>query len=426
MAESQESKSGKFLQDELVSKIVKDANQPPDALLLTGYIGQSSEAGHIRLYLDAQFGDYVEIPEDAVLHALEIPKQSSPLGGSYVWIKRDATVVHGKVGGDRPKSKYLEGRIQQDFSRAGPAPDAPHIPPPSAPIICRTGDDPCPPQTHLCTHQPQCVTAFCTIPPQCHPTQPPQCHPTQPPQCHPTEPPQCHPTLPAQCQTFLQVHCLTVLPALCHPTQPPQCHPTQIPLCHQTQPPACQATFLPQCHTGGGDATILPCCHTSNVAICPVPSIHPCQLPQAAPMAHSQLPVHCLPSAFAGCPPQTPFCPTHHSCPSVQVHCPPPTLHCPTLPPGCPSGVVACPTGIHCPSFAIACPPSLTCPTHQLCPPHTPFCPTSPALCQIATPFCPSVVCPSQFCPSAVVCPSFGGCPSIACTFPEGGGGFGG
>ena len=88
-----------------VDQIVKDPNNPPDALLLQGYLGASSEEDHIRLYLDPQLSDYVEIPQDAVLHTVDLPPEQSPLGGSYVWINRDADVTHGKAGGDRPSQR---------------------------------------------------------------------------------------------------------------------------------------------------------------------------------------------------------------------------------------------------------------------------------------------------------------------------------
>ena len=37
-------------------------------MLLTGYLGASSEEGHERLYLSPDLSNYVEIPEAAILH----------------------------------------------------------------------------------------------------------------------------------------------------------------------------------------------------------------------------------------------------------------------------------------------------------------------------------------------------------------------
>lgn len=97
--------------DDFVSKLVTDPKNPPNTLLLKGFIGASSEEGYIRLYLDSELSDYVEIPEAAVLYSQEIAKDKSPIGGSYVWIQRDASLIHGPVVADRPKASFLEGRI---------------------------------------------------------------------------------------------------------------------------------------------------------------------------------------------------------------------------------------------------------------------------------------------------------------------------
>lgn len=103
------------MKNEFVSRIVEDPNSPPNVLLLSGFLGDSSEKGCVRLYLDAQFSDYVEIPEEAILHTEELPRDQSPLGGKYVWIRRDAEVVHGPVGFDRLKATFLEGRTQKGY-----------------------------------------------------------------------------------------------------------------------------------------------------------------------------------------------------------------------------------------------------------------------------------------------------------------------
>src|SRR5947209_19060749 len=101
-----------------VSKVVKDPGQPPDVLLLRGYLGPSSEQGYTRLYFDAQLSNYVEIPDAAILHTQKIPAEQSALGESYVWIDKNAEIIHGKVGPNRPKAKFLEGPIFQDFMRS--------------------------------------------------------------------------------------------------------------------------------------------------------------------------------------------------------------------------------------------------------------------------------------------------------------------
>ena len=107
-----------------VDQVVKDPNNPPNALLLQGYLGASSEENHVRLYLDPQLSDYVEIPEDAILHTVDAPAEQSPLGGSYVWINADAQLTHGKAGPaegqvfGRPNPATISGRGRRTGGRA--------------------------------------------------------------------------------------------------------------------------------------------------------------------------------------------------------------------------------------------------------------------------------------------------------------------
>lgn len=101
--------------DDFVGRIVQDPNAPPSVTLLSGYLGSSSEEGHVRLYLDEELCRYVEIPEKAIRHTQELPPEQSPLGGSLVWIDRDAEVLHGAAGSERRKATFLEGQIAQDY-----------------------------------------------------------------------------------------------------------------------------------------------------------------------------------------------------------------------------------------------------------------------------------------------------------------------
>lgn len=101
--------------DDFVGRIVRDPNEPPSVTLLSGYLGSSSEEGHVRLYLDEELCRYVEIPQKAIRHTQELPPEQSPLGGSLVWIDRDAEVLHGAAGSERRKATFLEGQIAQDY-----------------------------------------------------------------------------------------------------------------------------------------------------------------------------------------------------------------------------------------------------------------------------------------------------------------------
>ena len=101
--------------DDFVARLVKDPNETPELLLLRGYLGASSEDGHVRLYLDEELSHYLEIPRQTIRHARELPPEQSPLGGSLVWIDRQAEVMHGKAGAKPGAASFLEGWITDEY-----------------------------------------------------------------------------------------------------------------------------------------------------------------------------------------------------------------------------------------------------------------------------------------------------------------------
>jgi hypothetical protein len=225
-------------EDDLVTKIVSDPKNPPNTLLLTGFLGKSSDAGHVRLYLNEELSDYVDIPETAILHIEEMSKGESPLGGNYVWIQRDAQLVYGPVTAAGIRGSFLEGRIQQQFLPAAPAAAAIPRPFTSTDPACTEFGPRCPTTVGpRCTQfGPRCRTDFLPCPTDIGPA--PLCPDTvSDPRCPPhTAPdPRCPP--------------VTVPDPRCPPTVPdPRCPPppptTVGPRCTQFGP-RCRTDFLP-------------------------------------------------------------------------------------------------------------------------------------------------------------------------------------
>jgi hypothetical protein len=392
---------------DFIAKIVKDPKNPPETLLLTGYLGASSEDGHTRLYFDAGLANYVEIPSDAILNTE--PSGDDGLGASYVWIKRDAVLIYGPAGSQRPKGTFLEGPIMQDHLGAaagagggagqrpntfwpctvfqcGPQHADQHMErqavaggPRSDFVACTTWTCPprsdfapcqswiCPPTPHAhCPPTPPmlCMTVHCTVPPQCpHPTLPPICPLlSAPPHCpYPTVPPMCpHLSVPP--------HCPTVAP-ICPHTLPPPCPllsaPPHCPTVGACPSIACQsAACQPGAAAAAGGHVVLEAmapaaapasaicataiaCPTQPAILCGPPSFFgPC-------LTHQP---HCV-SVFIPCPTQQLPCPTHHApCPSVFFPA------CPTHQPPCPTLFHPCPTHqFHCPSVVTICPVTAVC-----------------------------------------------------------------
>jgi hypothetical protein len=463
-------------QDELVAKLVKDAQAPPDVLLLSGFVGTSSEEGHTRLYFDPQLSDYVEIPNDAILHAQEVAKDQSPLGGTLLWIKKDAVLVHGKVGPNRPKAKFLEGRIQQEFLKGRAAAAAQPQPiggnpltqlgagcPTSSPLVCTVQGETCPTTDGACTVVGlNCPTqqVFCTsIGPGCQVFTPPPL--TFNPPC--TVAPQCPPpkthhfacTIAGEC--VITPHC-PVLSAFCpHTVLSTGCHVTVTPACQviTAHCPVLTAIGCPvptaNCPLGGIEGVAqggfaaqqaavplaltltTPCnihteacpltalgCNTVNQPLCHPSVATPC-VTQAQPACHPSLLAPCLTQNQPAC--------------GISIHTPCVTLSQPACHPSLLTPCITQSQPICHPSVAIpcatlnepACHPSVLAPcvTHNViaCGPSvaTPCATlanachvTLPAFCQITQPaLCPVATGPG--CPQASLgCPQGGGVGPVA------------
>jgi hypothetical protein len=191
--------------DDFVSKIVEDPKSPPQTLLLSGYIGAASVPEHTRLYLDPELSDYVDIPNEAILHVAHRPPEQGPLRGSYIWIKRDAELLHAPATTARRRGTFLEGRMQQAFAAAAaPGPFPLTVPP----AVCN----------------PTQVGVACQ-----------------------------HTLFPAACPQTIAPPCPTHVGLACQHTAIFQvCHPTVL------SPPCAILTATPGCHTQGPDQTQRP------------------------------------------------------------------------------------------------------------------------------------------------------------------------
>jgi hypothetical protein len=91
-----EEKSKSHDSADFVSRLVKNPGTPPSLLFLSGFSGASSEKGHRRLYFDPQLSQFVDFPEGDVLHEETVSREQSPLGGSHVWLKKDAKLIYSR------------------------------------------------------------------------------------------------------------------------------------------------------------------------------------------------------------------------------------------------------------------------------------------------------------------------------------------
>ena len=164
--------------DELTARAVPDPKNPEEALLVAGFVGASSEPEKTRIYWDASLSTYVDVDTADILHSEPLTKEQSPLGGSYIWLKRNAQVFFGSAGGQTTKGKFFEGPLMAAYSgqfgaAAGPGTAAPGAGlnlPYSLHVYC----NPTPFCTQVvgCWQSPYypCVSYYCTRYVECRPT----------------------------------------------------------------------------------------------------------------------------------------------------------------------------------------------------------------------------------------------------------------
>jgi hypothetical protein len=408
--------------DDFVERIVQDPNKPPGVTLLSGYLGSSSEEGHVRLYLDEELSRYVEIPEKAVRHAQRLPPEQSPLGGSLVWIDRDVEVLHGAAGSERRKATFLEGQIAQDF--IGAAAD---------PFHGLSGS----------TQARECLGPPTRFGPGCGQSQAGPCIPQ---------------TEILNCHTLTGILCTRLGPSCRRTLFEPACTAFG-PNCRTVVFNQCGPSVFSPCFTQGG-----PDCQASGFVCDPLDfTIWQGQLGQqqqfgqqgaanvaARPVGPNVSQAWVCPTGPILC--QSRSCPTMVRCPTVDIRCSFERVsrgfRCETFG-ACPSAVDACPSRFGCESQA-GCFNTQVCGVSQGCFPgggrfdpagggggaqafeaqfqtpatQTKSCQPQTALCPVPTSMCPTNFnCPSQFvpcqsqlvrCPSALdACPTRFNCPTL-------------
>jgi hypothetical protein len=111
-------------EDDLVAKLVPDPSQgPPDATVLTGYLGRAPEAtgkgkeASWRLYQSAALDEYVEIAEVDILHTQKLPDDR----GTMVWVPKSLPLQYVHVHSEQVQAELLGGAIARRSLTATPA-----------------------------------------------------------------------------------------------------------------------------------------------------------------------------------------------------------------------------------------------------------------------------------------------------------------
>ncbi|HBY94404.1 MAG TPA: hypothetical protein DEP84_10660 [Chloroflexi bacterium] len=103
--------------DALIEHLVPDASQVPDVRVLVGFLGKSTRERRWRLYLTPSLNEYVEFDEDDVVYSHTLESDESPLGGTVVWVRREANLLHTRSVSREAQADFLQGAITAGVSR---------------------------------------------------------------------------------------------------------------------------------------------------------------------------------------------------------------------------------------------------------------------------------------------------------------------
>jgi hypothetical protein len=87
----------RLVADPIVDALMPDPNGTSTAIPLVGFLGRSPSAGHWRLYLSLAFTEYVEFREADVIDSFRSHRSNPQIGGTIVWLRKQATVRHTRT-----------------------------------------------------------------------------------------------------------------------------------------------------------------------------------------------------------------------------------------------------------------------------------------------------------------------------------------
>jgi hypothetical protein len=157
--------SKKLPRDRVTAALVPDPSQsPPDAVVLHGWVGNSTDPNLLRLYLSHDMRTFVDVPEAEVLHSRQLPDDQ----GTLIWLPRTLSLTHQSTQSAEVQAQFLSGSIAgAHLPSAGPtdiASQLPHVQPtpPYTILYCHTHVHMCPTPLLTCpVTLPFCPTEAC-------------------------------------------------------------------------------------------------------------------------------------------------------------------------------------------------------------------------------------------------------------------------
>jgi hypothetical protein len=135
-----------------IGSLVENPAEPPAVRQLAGFLGDSPEPEHTRLYLDAQLSDWIDVPDADFVHWVLPPADREATDAALVWLREGATIRRrASANGATSLERYVTGSHYSGYltdaaaPRQGVAPSPVHAAGPERFVLpTQTGVSPCP------------------------------------------------------------------------------------------------------------------------------------------------------------------------------------------------------------------------------------------------------------------------------------------
>ena len=77
-----------------IADINRKTEGNPKVKIVRGYVGESDEKSHTRIYLDIEMQRFVDVPTEGIVHVADLRERNNPLAPVYLWVKSDASIIH--------------------------------------------------------------------------------------------------------------------------------------------------------------------------------------------------------------------------------------------------------------------------------------------------------------------------------------------
>jgi hypothetical protein len=102
-------------QHDLITDILKDPNSIVNISTFVGYLGKGSSEELLRLYLNTDFNEYIEVKKKDILTQRKVNDTIIPFGGTAIFVQGASKIRYVNVTVTDQPANFISGEISEKF-----------------------------------------------------------------------------------------------------------------------------------------------------------------------------------------------------------------------------------------------------------------------------------------------------------------------